>query len=186
VLDGILIRRVALAGRCAAELLGEGDLLSLSEGEEIESRTLPVACGCSALKPARLAVLGPGFMLRARRYPELATALVERMTRRSHNLAVNMAIVHQPRIDVRLRLLLWHLAERWGRVRSDGTWLPLRLTHSVLGELVAARRPTVSKALMDLAKAGVLRQLRDGWVLYGEPPVAVHDPTLLHTEHVFR
>ena len=64
-----------------------------------------------------------------------------------------MAIVHQARVDVRLHMLLWHLAARWGRVRSDGTVLRLRLTHAVLADLVAARRPTVTTALSDLAGA---------------------------------
>ena len=61
-----------------------------------------------------------------------------------------MAIVHQARVDVRLHMLLWHLAARWGRVRSDGTVLRLRLTHAVLADLVAARRPTVTTALSEL------------------------------------
>ena len=34
---------------------------------------------------------------------------------RSRHLAVNMAIVQQARIDTRLHMLFWHLADRWGR-----------------------------------------------------------------------
>ncbi len=49
-------------------------------------------------------------------------------------------------------MLLWHLADRWGRVRSEGVVLPLRLTHSVLADLVAARRPTVTTSLSELAR----------------------------------
>jgi hypothetical protein len=70
---------------------------------------------------------------------------------------VTLAIVHQARVDVRLHMLFWHLAARWGRVRADGVALPLRLTHSVLAELVAARRPTVTSALTDLARRGLVR-----------------------------
>jgi CRP-like cAMP-binding protein len=93
-----------------------------------------------------------------------------RAIQRSRNLAVNMAIVHQARVDVRLNMLLWHLAGRWGRVRSEGTVLRMRLTHAVLAELVAARRPTVTSALADLARSGLLRRGRAEWVLSGEPP----------------
>jgi CRP/FNR family cyclic AMP-dependent transcriptional regulator len=89
---------------------------------------------------------------------------------RARCLAVNMAIVHQARVDVRLHMLLWHLAGRWGRVRSDGVVVPLRLTHSVLSELVAARRPTVTSALSELARQGVVRAIREGWLLSGNPP----------------
>jgi CRP/FNR family cyclic AMP-dependent transcriptional regulator len=85
-------------------------------------------------------------------------------------LAVNMAIVHQARVDTRLHMLFWHLAGRWGRVRADGVAIPLRLTHTTLAELVAARRPTVTSALTDLARRGVLRPIDHGWLLSGEPP----------------
>ena len=81
-----------------------------------------------------------------------------------------MAIVHQPRVDVRLHMLFWQLADRWGRVRSDGISVPLRLTHTVLAELVAARRPTVTSALSELADRGVLRAVDGAWLLSGEPP----------------
>jgi CRP-like cAMP-binding protein len=67
-------------------------------------------------------------------------------------------------------MLLWHLAARWGRVRSDGTVLRLRLTHAVLADLVAARRPTVTTALSDLARRGLVRTDGENWVLAGEAP----------------
>jgi CRP/FNR family transcriptional regulator, cyclic AMP receptor protein len=81
-----------------------------------------------------------------------------------------MAIVHHPRVDTRLHMLLWHLADRWGRVRGDGTIVPLRLTHYVLADLVAAGRPTVSAALAELAEQGLLRPIDHAWLLLGEPP----------------
>ncbi|HVR04883.1 MAG TPA: helix-turn-helix domain-containing protein, partial [Solirubrobacteraceae bacterium] len=89
---------------------------------------------------------------------------------RSRNLGIVMAIVHQPRVDVRLRSLLWHLAGRWGQVRANGVLLPLRLTHAVLADMIAARRPTVSSALAELARRGLLEQTADGWLLSGAPP----------------
>ena len=104
------------------------------------------------------------------RYPELVGRLVARAIQRSRYMAVNMAIVHQARVDVRLHMLFWHLAGRWGRVRSDGTVLPVRLTHAVLADLVAARRPTVTSALSELSRRGLVRSVDDGWLLVGEPP----------------
>ena len=60
------------------------------------------------------------------------------------------------RVERRLKALFWHLAERWGRVSGDGVIVPLALTHRILGQLVGARRPTVSTALSELAeRAGV-------------------------------
>jgi CRP/FNR family cyclic AMP-dependent transcriptional regulator len=81
-----------------------------------------------------------------------------------------MAIAHYPRVDTRLHTLFWHLAGRWGRMRPDGVLLPLRLTHSVLADLIAARRPTVSSALAELSRRGVLSSGEEGWHLRGEPP----------------
>jgi hypothetical protein len=40
----------------------------------------------------------------------------------------------------------------------------------VLADLVAARRPTVSSALGELIRDGLLRSVPNGWVLVGEPP----------------
>lgn len=174
VLEGLLIRRVGIEGRFGAELLGEGDLLRPSQGE-FDSPLLPLETGWLVPEAARLAVLDEEFVQLLTRYPELAPAIVARAMQRARNLAVNMAIVHQARVDVRLQMLLWHLAGRWGRVRSDATVVPLRLTHTLLADLVAARRPTVTSALSDLARRGLLRSHGDSWMLFGEAPVELLD-----------
>ena len=103
-------------------------------------------------------------------YPQLTGALVGRALDRSRSLAVNMAIIHQARVNIRLLMLLWHLADRWGRVRSEGVVLPLNLTHSVLADLVAARRPTVTSSLTELARQERVEPQTRGWLLRGEPP----------------
>jgi CRP/FNR family transcriptional regulator, cyclic AMP receptor protein len=168
VLSGLMIRRVGIEGRYGAELIGEGDLLRPSD--EQVSPLLPITTDWSVLLPTRVAALDCAFEQQLAQYPELARALVGRAIQRSKNLAVNMAIVHQARVDVRLHMLLWHLAARWGRVRSDGTVLRLRLTHAVLADLVAARRPTVTTALSELTRRGLIRTDGDTWVLPGEAP----------------
>ena len=83
-----------------------------------------------------------------------------------------MAIVHQARVDVRLHMLFWHLAARWGRVRSDAVRLPLKLTHNVLADLVAARRPTVTSALSELAKQDLVRTVTTAGCYPGSHPVS--------------
>lgn len=173
VLDGLLVRRVGIEGRYGAELLGEGDLLRSSDSED-EPTTLPVTTGWRVLETARVAVLDDAFMEHLADFPQLAGQLVGRAVSRSRNIAVNMAIVHQARVDVRLHMLFWHLAGRWGRVGSDGVTVPLRLTHAVLAELVAARRPTVTSALTLLSRRGLLRSTDHGWLLLGETPGEVN------------
>ena len=163
-----MIRRVGIEGRYGAELIGEGDLLRPSD--ESVSPLLPLTTDWTVVVPTRVVALDESFEQRLAQYPELARALIARAIQRSKNLAVNMAIVHQARVDVRLHMLLWHLAARWGRVRSDGTVLRLRLTHAVLADLVAARRPTVTTALSELTRRGLVRTDGETWVLPGEVP----------------
>ena len=168
VLEGVMIRRVGIEGRFGAELIGEGDLLR--PNEESISPLLPLTTDWSIILPTRVAVLDLEFEQHLAQYPELGRCLIARALQRSKNLSVNMAIVHQARVDVRLHMLLWHLAARWGRVRSDGTVLRLRLTHAVLADLVAARRPTVTTALSDLTRRGLIKTDGENWVLSGEAP----------------
>jgi len=170
VLDGLLLRRVGVDNRYGAELLGDGDLLRPWQGEETET-TVPRTTGWRVLTPARLAVLDLRVTRRIARYPELTGRFVGRALERSRNLAVNMAIVHQTRIDVRLQILLWHFADRWGKVGTDGIILPLALSHATLAELVAARRPTVTTALTELERRGSVCRISTGWLLAGERPL---------------
>jgi CRP-like cAMP-binding protein len=182
VLDGLLIRRVGVEHRFGAELLGFGDLLRPWQGEDGPA-TLPVTSGWRVIEPVRLAVLDDAFTTRVARYPTIIERLVGRALRRARNLSINMAIVHQARVDVRLDMLLWHLAARWGRVRSDCVSLPLQLTHSVLADLAAAQRPTVTTALSELARRGRVRQGESGWMLYGNPPGELLELTPLPALH---
>ncbi|MGE5617538.1 MAG: Crp/Fnr family transcriptional regulator [Candidatus Woesearchaeota archaeon] len=170
VLNGLLIGRVGIDGRFGAEILGEGDLLRPWQWET-DSATLPLEMAWSIVEPVRLALLDDDFVDRMiGRFPELAAAVVGRAMQRARNLAVNMAIVHQARVDSRLHMLLWHLAGRWGRVRTEGTVVPFRLTHRTLADLVAARRPTVTSALSDLSRRGLVQSRGGEWILFGGPP----------------
>lgn len=184
LLSGLMLRRAGVDDRFGAELLGAGDLLRPWQGEE-DPPILTVTTGWRVIEPARVAILDEPFARRAARYPMLTGRLVGRAMQRSRNLVVNMAIVHQTRIDVRLQMLLWHFARRWGRVRPDGIVLPLPLTHTVLADLTASRRPTVTSALTELAREGLIRQTNDGWLLLGQPPgelpdAARHTASLTH------
>jgi CRP/FNR family transcriptional regulator, cyclic AMP receptor protein len=179
VIEGLVLRRLSIDGRFAVEMLGECDLLRPSQPDD--QQTLPLKSGWSVLEPMRVAVLDGQFTRKLGEYPELAGRLFERAIRRSRRLVVNIAIIHQARVDDRLHLLFWHFAGRWGRVRGDGVLLPFRLTHSVLADLVAARRPTVTSALSDLNKRGIVRPMDEGWLLTGEPPSEIE--SLLASGH---
>jgi CRP/FNR family cyclic AMP-dependent transcriptional regulator len=169
VLDGLLVRRVGTSDRFAAELLGPGDLLRPLEHDG-EAATLPFEASWRVLHAVRLAVLDRRWSLRMSPYPDVGIALAARALLRSRRLANMFVIAAYPHLDDRLRLLLWELADRYGTVRPDGVHVPVQMTHEIISELAAARRPSVSAALSRLAATGHLRRVEDGWLLYDEPP----------------
>jgi hypothetical protein len=172
ILDGVLARELVVADHVSAELLGPGDVVRPWQGTT-RSALLPVDAVWSVLSTLTVAVLDRRFGAEAARYPEITAALFDRLGERSLRLATTQAISQLTRVDRRLKALFWHLAERWGRVAGDGVVVPLALTHRILGQLVGARRPTVSTALSELAERGELVRRPDGsWLLRGEPPDA--------------
>jgi CRP/FNR family transcriptional regulator, cyclic AMP receptor protein len=166
VLEGVLAVNVRVGDRVASELLGPGDLVDLTGHEDDE--LLACAVGWRALVPMRFAVLDSAFAERVGPWPQIMQALLRRAERRARNLNVQRAIACQPRLEVRLALLLWHLAARWGRVEPGGIRLPLPLTHQLLGRLVGAERPSVSHALARLARSGLVTGRGDEWHLHGK------------------
>lgn len=169
LLDGLMMRRVGRAGRFGAELLGAGDILRPWEHDGGRA-ALPLETEWRILEPVRVAVLDVQFANRASRYPELTGQLVGRAMQRSRVLAAHMAIVHHTKVDTRLQMLFWHLADRWGRVTPDGVTIDIRLAHHVLADLVAAQRPSVSTALSRLARRELVQWTGEHWLLRGGPP----------------
>jgi CRP/FNR family transcriptional regulator, cyclic AMP receptor protein len=168
VLEGTLIRRVGYGGRFGAELLAAGDLLRPWEFDGDES--IGFETGWRVLTRTRLAVLDLLWTERMGRYARVGPALAGRVMLRTRRLAAMMAISQQPRLDDRLWMLFWELADRHGRVHPDGVHVDLPLTHEVLSHLAGARRPSVSSALTRLSEQGRLMRNGRGWVLSGEPP----------------
>lgn len=168
ITSGLLLRRVALGGRFGAELLEPGDLISPLETDP--GRKATAGARWSALMPSEVAVLDERFAEKLGSYPEVLSTLVSSSMRRARHAAVSMAIVHHPRIVMRVRMLLWDLAARWGVAQSDGIRVPVKLTHAVLADLAGARRPSVSTALGRLTATAEILATKDGWLLTGAPP----------------
>src|SRR4051812_30999534 len=80
VLEGVLVRRVGIAERVAAELLGPGDLLRPLEHDG-EEATLPFAATWRVLEPLTLAVLDRRWTRRVGPYPQIGVALARRAPR---------------------------------------------------------------------------------------------------------
>jgi CRP-like cAMP-binding protein len=160
VLEGALLRNVYVARQPRSELVGRGDLVRPWEHDG-DSASLPFGADWRVLEPSRLAILDARVLATCCRWPPVVAAILGRAVRRSHGLALQLAISDVRHIRERLLLLFWHLADRWGRVGRDGVTVPLRLTHEVIAQLVGAQRPTVSTALQVLAGEGLLTRLPD-------------------------
>jgi CRP/FNR family transcriptional regulator, cyclic AMP receptor protein len=177
VVDGMLAREVMVWDTVSTELLGQGDVIRpwrIDNGGSL----LRSAVRWSVLEESRVALLDRRLTPRLALYPEVNAAIVDRVVERSLRLALTQAISQLNRVDRRLLALFWHLAERWGRITPEGVAIPIALSHRMLGQLVGARRPTVSSALADLARAGELVRRDDStWLLTGGPD-GVPEPAL--------
>ena len=169
VLDGVIAREVLVSDIVSTELLGSGDIVRpwrIETGDTL----LDFTVRWTVLSLTTAALLDRRFAAETGRYPEIGAAIVDRVNERAQRLALTQAISQLNRVDRRLLAFFWHLAERWGRMTSEGVALPLTLSHRMLGQLVGARRPTVSTALAELAKQELLHRCEDGtWMLTGEP-----------------
>jgi CRP/FNR family cyclic AMP-dependent transcriptional regulator len=175
VLEGCIAREVSILGETAAiEFLAEGDLLRPSG--EVGAASVDSRVVWRALEPTRLAVLDRDFLLTVKPWPELTAGLLERQERRAEWLASVLAISHLPRVDLRVLVLFWLFADRWGKVRGDEVRVPIPLTHLNIAHLIGARRPTVTTTLNALTEAGLLLQEKNGyWLLRGGPPEKQRD-----------
>lgn len=165
ILDGVIAFETRTGNRVAAELVGAGDLLQ--ESDLLADDLLERTCSWRVLRSARLALLDTDFSDRVRPFPQIIRALLSRSCQRVAELDSLRAIASQPRLEVRLVLLLWHLAARWGRVEPGCVRVCLPLTHRLLGQLVAAERPSISHALKRLAQAGLVTGAADDLHLHG-------------------
>lgn len=170
IVEGLISREVEVLGRRCVELIGPGDVIRPWQWDP-EGSHVQAEVGWIVLEPARLAVLNHHLVVRMTPWPQLGLELFNRGTRRAHALAVTLAIAHHQRVEDRLLLTLWHLAERWGRVLPGGIAVPLPLSHQRLADLVGAYRPTVTSAMGELTRKGSLSRREDRvWILHGSPP----------------
>jgi len=162
-------QRTAYLSSAVPSLMCHGRMTSpghISEG----STLLRYAVRWNVLARSRIALLDRRFAAQVASFPEVNAAVVDRVNERALRLAVTQAISQLNRVDRRLLALFWHLAERWGRMTPEGVALPMTLSHRMLGQLVGARRPTVSTALSQLVSEGEIRRRDDGtWLLTGSP-----------------
>jgi CRP/FNR family transcriptional regulator, cyclic AMP receptor protein len=187
VLEGLLTRDVVLGETLATELVGRGDILRPVDHDG-QDAPVPFDVVWHVLEPTRIAILDKKFASVIGRWPEALEVLMRGAVGRAQSLAVNLAVSHLRGVDVRLHVMMWYLADRWGKVTPEGVRVPLRLTHQTLGRLVGAQRPSVTTALKQLAEQGKLTRAADQtWLLHGEPPETLErlrdEPRPSHEPH---
>jgi len=176
IVDGLLGRAVAVGGQDCTELLGGGDLIRPWDIAD-DLASIPATTTWTIFEHTTLVLLDERFVGRMCAWPPVMAALAKRMMDRTRALAFHLAVTQVTRVDERLLVVLWHLADRWGRVTPDGVALALPLTHETLGRIVGARRPTVTTALRELSERGlVTRGKGRSWLLHGGPPGELRDP----------
>jgi len=170
IVDGLLARHVLITGVGCTELLGPGDLMRpWDQTEGVAS--VPFDVDWEVLEPTTIAVLDERVTRAIGRWPVIAVGLSSKTIRRTQSLAVHLAITCLVGVDARLHVLLWHLADRFGRTTADGVVVALPLTHKTLAGLVRSSRPAVTSALGRLAERGALVRRDDGsYLLHGKPP----------------
>jgi CRP-like cAMP-binding protein len=171
VIDGLVAREIGL-GRDRQgwlELLGPGDVVCPQPSREAEP--LAHSYRWRVLTSTEVAILDGRFRVAVARWPQIASAVMERVAAQSRRTAFLLAVSHLRHVDARLLITLWTLGDRVGRVTPDGVAIPIRLTHELLARAVAARRPTVSTAVRHLDQRGLLTRTDDGgWLLHGPRP----------------
>ncbi len=125
----------------------------------------------TVLEPVRAAAIDDDLLHGTLRWPALAAALFERASSQAARSSARCAISQLPRVEERVEALLWFLAERFGQVAPDGVVLPLRLKHETIGQMIGAKRPTVSLALKVLEQEGAVERREDGAWLLRRPAV---------------
>jgi hypothetical protein len=166
VVDGFMLRTVLIGERTTAQLFGPGDIMQSWPAEDLPS-PVAVEVTWTAVAPAVLARLDDRLISIAGRWPSVLRRLAWRASSVAGRVSLQVAIARVPRLEERLLLLFWGLAERWGAMTPNGMLLPIRLTHESIAALTAASRPPVSGALSHLSRDGLLCRVPDGWLLTG-------------------
>jgi CRP-like cAMP-binding protein len=164
VVTGTVLRETHLGGRSVVELLGTSDIIETHPDDELT--TLVSRTEYFAQQPTTVAILDDRFRLAARRWPALHQVVGEQHARQARRASRHLAALALTRVEDRVIAVFCELSDRWGRVTPAGIRIDIPLTHTVIGQLVAAQRPTVSLALKDLAAAcSLTRQADQSWLL---------------------
>ena len=163
VVSGVVVRCVTISHAAVPELVGAGE--AIGPPARLDS-IVPATESFTVVETAELIVLEESVARAIGRWPLMLAILTRRASLQRLRATSLAAIGHLSSAETRILAVLWHLAETWGKVVVGGTLIPFPFTHATLGQLMGARRPTVSLALVNLDKQGLVKRLGDGsWLL---------------------
>jgi CRP/FNR family transcriptional regulator, cyclic AMP receptor protein len=171
VLSGFITRSEGVGTRRSAEPLGPGDLLRPWDHDGRAAPCVATEASWRACDHARVALLDQRVGAVLGRSAGVTVELMSRLVRRSRLLAVLLALTQVRQLQLRVLLVLWTLADRWGHVTPEGTTLTIPLTHATIAQLAGASRPSVTSAVAGLREQGLAAPtINHGWQLMGDPP----------------
>ncbi len=170
VADGLLAARLRISGHTSTVILGSGDMVCACDIEALHG-SMPEERSILALTAIRVVAVDHRLLRSCLRWPAVARALLDCLTQRLRLSTLSLAVHQSPRVEERLWLALWQLADRFGRVSPSGAVVTLpHVTHSVLAEVVAARSPSVTSAMSRLSASGLIEVTgRHRWLLRLRP-----------------
>ena len=177
ILRGRIARGLRLddARAHGVEILGECDLLRpwTYAGE---TGSIPGRVDWRVLASLEVAVLDADYIAAIAHWPGLAVNLLDLSIERTRALSYFLTARQVARLEGRILLTLWHLADRWGHISPEGVVLTLpKLTHEMIARMVAARRPSVTSSIRNLRELDVIEVRRGGtWILKGDPIESLH------------
>ncbi len=164
ILGGMVVLSMDLAGYRHLEVLGKGDVLNpwrLATDTPLQEQV-----GLRVMQSGYVALLDRRFALQMTPWPEVFAALMRRHVMRTRRMMLQACILSCSRVDERLELMLWRLADQFGTTTREGLHVRLPFTHLQLAEMIAARRSTVTMAVNRLVADDRLRcPRRQEWLL---------------------
>lgn len=160
ITDGAEGRQAALSIMGPGEVFGE---VAVLDGER-RSATI------TALEPCELLIIQRNeFFHFLERNPQAAIKLLEVLAARLRRLSERVEDSTFLEIPARLAKQLLRLGNRYGKQRTDGLCIELKLSQQELGDLVGATRESVNKQLRAWVSEGLLDQ-QDGRLVLRDVP----------------
>ena len=146
-----LARRSAVGKKSLIEILGPGDII----GPAPDGRYRLYA---EALEKSKVGYIDrSAFGQLLARYPQLATALVERLSVELSRLQERLFSATQPSAPAKLAHILLELVAEFGKKGPDGILIDVALSQAELAEMAGLARETVSLTLRGFESKGWIK-----------------------------